>query len=76
MTVQFNGTSVAATIGPDQALGSTTTWRALLPATPPSFDEHTITATEGATTLTLAGVMFGDVWICSGQCRVPTPRLA
>ena len=74
VAVTFNGTAIAATIGPDQALGKMTTWRVLLPAAPPSFEEHSLTATAteaggGAkTTLTLSNFMFGDIWVCSGQC--------
>lgn len=37
VAVTFNGTAIAATIGPDQARGKMTTWRVLLPAAPPSF---------------------------------------
>ena len=37
------GEGISATIGPDQATGARTTWRALLPATAASFDNHTIT---------------------------------
>ena len=65
--VGFGGSSIAATIGPDQADGALNTWRALLPATAASFDAHNITATSAGTTLTLADVMFGEVWVCSGQ---------
>jgi sialate O-acetylesterase len=65
--------TIAATVGPDQADGARTTWRALLPATAGSFDKHNLTATDGATTLALAGVMFGEVWICSGQSNMEYP---
>ena len=67
------GAPVAATVGPDQATGKTTTWRALLPATEASFAKHTITATTGGLTLTLSAVMFGEVWICSGQSNMEYP---
>ena len=68
--------TIAATVGPDQADGARTTWRALLPATAGSFDKHNLTATDGVTTLALSEAMFGEVWICSGQSNVrhPPPR--
>ena len=31
---------------------------------------HVITATAGNLTLTLNDVLFGDVWICSGQSNM------
>ena len=67
VVVEFNGKKTAAIVGPDQARGLMSTWRAVLPPTPASFDEYNITATSGNVTLKLSGVMFGDVWICSGQ---------
>ena len=69
VTVGFNGQNLSTTVGPDQA-GSNTTWRVLLPATPAGFETHTITATDGNAVMTLAGVMFGEVWVCSGQSNV------
>ena len=63
VTVGFGGKSISATIGPDQADGKLNTWRALLPATAASFTTHNITATSGNTTLTLANVLFGEVWV-------------
>jgi len=73
VSVSFNGKSIDATVGPDQATGSMTTWRALLPATPASFDLHSLTATSAGVTLTLRDVMFGDVWVCSGQSNMQYP---
>eukprot|EP00937_MAST-01D_sp_MAST-1D-sp2_P002621 g2621.t1 len=75
VSVGFGGHTIAATIGPDQADGKLTTWRALLPATGAGFDKHNITATSTAagTTLTLSDVMFGEVWICSGQSNMQYP---
>ena len=67
VSVEFNGQKIGAVVGPDQARGLMSTWRAVLPPTPASFDEYNITATSGNVTLTLSKVMFGDVWICSGQ---------
>jgi len=56
-----------ATVGPDQATGALTTWRVKLPATKASFTNHTITATSAGKTVTLTGVLFGEVWVCSGR---------
>jgi sialate O-acetylesterase len=69
--VALGGKKIAATVGPDQADGKLTTWRALLPATAASFTTHNITATSAGNTITLADVMFGEVWVCSGQVRRP-----
>ena len=61
-------------VQPTQATGKQMTWRALLPATAASFDEHNITATNSAgVVLTLSGVLFGDVWVCSGQSNMQYP---
>ena len=40
---------------------------------PASFDPVNITATSGAATVTLANVLFGDVWVCSGQSNMQMP---
>ena len=41
---------------------------------------HVITATAGSMSITLNDVLFGDVWICSGQSNmqftVPSVRTA
>lgn len=47
----------------------------MLPATPASYTQHTITATSAKTirtynTLKLEDVLFGDVWVCSGQSNM------
>lgn len=64
VSVSFNGTTIPATIGPDQATGNSTTWRALLPATAASFDNHSVHATSAGETIAVSGVMFGEVWVC------------
>jgi len=74
VTVSLDGESVVmATVGPDQADGSLTTWRALLPATVGGFDKHRITATLDNDTILLSDVMFGEVWVCSGQSNMEYP---
>lgn len=91
-TVQVSldgGASIAATVGPDQATGVLTTWRAKLPPTAAGFDNHTVTATATTTTssgdgegeaaatatavVALSGVLFGEVWVCSGQSNMQYP---
>ena len=68
--VTFMGKSIDATIGEDL---NQTTWMAKLPATPASFDPVNITASSGGSTVTLANVLFGDVWVCSGQSNMQMP---
>jgi sialate O-acetylesterase len=67
------GASIPATIGPDQATGLLTTWRVKLPAMQASFQNHSITATSGGKTQALSNVLFGEVWICSGQSNMQYP---
>jgi sialate O-acetylesterase len=44
------------------------TWQAVLPPQPPGNNKHSITAVASSgDEATLARVMFGDVWVCSGQ---------
>ena len=58
-----------------------TTWKALLKPTPATSGgtptEYTITATctgcSGNATETLTGVVFGDMWYCSGQSNMWLP---
>ena len=68
VTVTFAGGKLAATT---QLYGGNWTWAVTLPASPISFTGAVITATStkatGNKTIALAGVLFGDVWVCSGQ---------
>ena len=68
VTVNFAGQKIAATT---QMYGGNSTWTATLPATAISFDGQAITATSAKATtnktVALTGVLFGDVWVCSGQ---------
>ena len=46
-------------------------WRVKLPPTPASMTaSHNITATSSGRTITLSNVLFGDVWVCSGQSNM------
>ena len=59
--------------------GGNRTWTAVLPPTPASFSNHTVAATmtmttaasTTTTTITLV-VLFGEVWVCSGQSDMET----
>jgi hypothetical protein len=47
------------------------TWRALLPPVAASSSEHTLSAASGASAQqTLHRVLFGRVFVCSGQSNV------
>ena len=75
VTVGFRGANIAATVEVDARAPAAkqTTWRALLPATPVSFGNDTISVTDGHTSALITGVMWGDVWICSGQSNMAYP---
>ena len=46
------------------------TWMAKLPAKAASNTSHTMTLIEQNTTIILEDVLFGDVWVCSGQSNM------
>ncbi|EOD38950.1 hypothetical protein EMIHUDRAFT_460424 [Emiliania huxleyi CCMP1516] len=71
--VVFRGQTIRATVAPDHATGASTTWRALLPATGASFEKHSLEARSGGRTLRLSDVLFGEVWVCSGQSNMQYP---
>ena len=48
------------------------TWEAILPAMP-AGGPHTLTVEQGNDVLSLANVMIGDVWVCSGQSNMVFP---
>ena len=76
VTVHFGSHQVYATIEPDHATKALTTWRVLLPETEQGFQAHEITVTSREVpeyNLTLSGVMFGEVWVCSGQSNMLYP---
>ena len=64
VSVQFNGDTIASTI---LNWYGNNTWLAKLPRIEGSLKEYNISATSGGTTITLANIVFGDVWVCSGQ---------
>ena len=71
VTVGFTGRQLAASSGLWQGQQA---WMVKLPATPASLlHKHTITATDGTSTANISGVLFGDVWVCSGQSNMGYP---
>eukprot|EP00947_MAST-08B_sp_MAST-8B-sp1_P001432 g1432.t1 len=51
------------------------TWQVLLPevdgtSITEQFKKYNITATDGNSTVQLSDVLFGDVWVCSGQSNM------
>eukprot|EP00750_Incisomonas_marina_P007110 INCI14767.2.p1 GENE.INCI14767.2~~INCI14767.2.p1 ORF type:complete len:230 (+),score=44.66 INCI14767.2:179-868(+) len=46
------------------------TWIAKLPATEGGPAAHNVTVTDGSSNVTLTDVLFGDVWVCSGQSNM------
>ena len=66
--------SVTATDTPQtvsaQPGGAEGTWIAKLPATKGGDAPHKVTATDGTDTVALDDVLFGDVWVCSGQSNM------
>jgi len=63
VSVTFNDKTYTATA---TAMGA---WNVLLDATP-AGGPHTITVMSGGTTTTLSDVLFGDVFVCSGQSNM------
>lgn len=45
-------------------------WIASLKTLPASFDPHTITITCAKESITLENIVFGEVWLCSGQSNM------
>ena len=74
ITVNFRGKTIQTT---DKVWmgNSTWTWIAKLPPTEGGLTEYNITATDAnaGTTITLANVLLGDVWVCSGQSNMAYP---
>ena len=52
--------------------GTVCRWRTILPATEPTATPVTITASSSSSAgnITLTDVLFGDVWVCSGQSNM------
>lgn len=69
VTVAFGSVLLNATVA---LYGGNWTWSVFLPPTAASFAGHNVTATsaQAGRSITLANVLFGDVWICSGQSNM------
>ena len=78
VTTTFGGKSYTTTtdtvdVGDGQGLG---TWRQALPPTPGSKTAHTLTfASSAGDHATLTDVLFGEVYMCSGQSNMEDPML-
>eukprot|EP00041_Stephanoeca_diplocostata_P002274 m.25095 g.25095 ORF g.25095 m.25095 type:complete len:621 (+) comp13137_c0_seq1:240-2102(+) len=71
VTVVFGEEKLAATV--QQQPDGERTWTALLPATDASFTPHTVSARmndDVDETIHISDVLFGDVWVCSGQSNM------
>lgn len=72
VTVTLTGfPSINTTVVRHEELGRNI-WKVLLPAAPPSgpHSVHTLTAESSDGSAMLQDVLFGDVWLCSGQSNM------
>lgn len=68
ITVTFQGKDYKTT---KDIWGGNYTWIVKLPPTSSSFTPYNITATSSAgSSANLSNVLFGDVWVCSGQSNM------
>ena len=70
ITITLSSSSSATATSPVQLGGPPGTWIAKLPATAGGDTPHTVTVTDGTTTAKIEDVLFGDVWVCSGQSNM------
>eukprot|EP00039_Didymoeca_costata_P033210 m.41305 g.41305 ORF g.41305 m.41305 type:complete len:558 (-) comp9753_c0_seq1:77-1750(-) len=75
VSVAFNGQTIQATVS--EWLNETT-WLAKLPATESiangdGFKKYDIVATSSGDSISIHNVIFGDVWVCSGQSNMEYP---
>ena len=61
VTVKFKDASISTTVGDDGK------WLVKLPKQEKDKNENTLTATSGSETVTLTGVLVGDVYLLGGQ---------
>ena len=67
------GASVSVKVGAATATATSDAsgiWRASLPPQPASTIPAVLSASSGGKTITVNDVLFGDVWVCSGQVTV------
>jgi hypothetical protein len=76
VTVHFRGNAYEGTVAAnDTGLGALM-WRVELPPTPASTSPENITVAGLGVTVTLANVLFGDIWMCGGTiCCAAQPFL-
>lgn len=67
VTLQRDGGSPITASGEIVASGK---WDITLPAQNASFDEYTLTATDGNITKKLTNILFGEVWVTGGQSNM------
>lgn len=70
VTVKFKDASVSTTVGDDGK------WLVKLPGQEKDKNENTLTATSGSETVTLTGVLVGDVYLLGGQSNAEKTLLA
>ena len=70
VVVTFNNVKIQANVSLSPHNDGNVTWSALLPPTPASYTSYSITAATVAAAATLHDVLFGDVWVCSGQSNM------
>jgi sialate O-acetylesterase len=67
------GKAITVKVGTQQATGKADdkgNWRVDLPAMEANATGQNVTITDGDKTITLADVLIGDVWVCSGQSNM------
>ena len=67
VTVTFGDKTQSCTTAPDRS------WQIELPALPASSDPQSLTIKGSTTTLNLADILLGDVWLLGGQSNMEFP---
>lgn len=69
--IKINGAEVGhSTVQTTSETGHSGVWQVKFSAPAGGYGPYTITAQSGSGSLTLRDVLFGDVWICSGQSNM------
>ena len=66
--VTFQNTNISATV--TKTIDGRFIWSAFLPPTPSSLQEYQIHVFDGRSEINVQNILFGDVWICSGQSNM------
>ena len=64
ISLDYSGESLSAVVD------GNSTWRMTLPPTPATKTGTTLTFSDGTDHIALKDVLFGDVFLCSGQVRL------